>query len=235
MTDIKYPPYLENVDYWQLVLDLALVKGVNSSGRAASKEDIIDMHMQLRDSIVNSKSKLPVNPFFYKWWKCEMKQKLKTQLARDQAGEFLKMNNGKTVSDGLTWFVTIGINPLVNDIPLVKEVIENLMNPEWLDEAVWVYENHTEFGEKLHVMCKLVVKEKIMKSVLIQKICRTKGISKIVEMNQGRTSTYVSVLPYVPARHDNYIDLIKTDKKSDLLDLDIIFREKNNLKDRYSF
>lgn len=218
-----FPDYKEEIDYSQLSLnsEIALQKQVHTYNEEQVK-DMYEIHKEMKD-----------NYQWYKWWCAIMVESLKLVTARHEVENFIKLNTSKGGIHENTWFVTIGINPLQKNIKLVVSVIDELMSNEWIKKADWVYENHTEHGEKLHIMCKIQTHEKFVKSVLIQKICRSKGLGKIVEMNQGRSSTYVSVLPY-KEYHEDYINLIKTDKKTDLLDKDETFRKNNNLKIKYS-
>lgn len=223
---IQVPDYLEDIDYFQLVVDIETQGEMVVGAISKTKREILDMynfHKELGQFD---------NYGWYKWWISLMCTQLRKRKQRDEKEKFFALNDGKQKDNQKTFFVTIGIDPKINNIPLVVSVIDDLMANDWIKQSTWVYENYTEHGEKLHIMCKMELHEKIVKSVLIQKICRSKGLAKIVEMNQGRSSTYVSVLPFKPY-HEDYINLVKTDKKTELLDKDETFRKKYNLKLKY--
>lgn len=223
-----FPEYKEEINYAQLSLTstLALQKQTHEYADEEVK-DAYDVQNEIYTRIGYG------NYHWYKWWCSIMMESFNLAIAKQEVQNFIKLNSSKGGVHENTWFITIGINPLIKDIKLVVSVIESVMSNDWIKESTWVYENYTEHGEKLHIMAKMTLHTKIVKSVLIQKICRSKGLGKIVEMNQGRSSTYVSVLPF-HEHHEDYINLIKTDKKQNLLDQDETFRKKHNLKLKYS-
>lgn len=219
---MQVPPFNEDIDYKQLSLisELALEKVMH---RWTAEQ----LHERY-DSDTFPKTNIQ----WYFNWCVIMSEQVRITQQHSEIYKFIKINTIES-DDSKCYFVTINIAPAQKNIPLIVSIIDDLMQSDWIKASEWVYENYTEQGEHLHVMCKMITHQKMVKSILIQKICRTKGLSKIVEMNQGRSSTFVDVKQF-KQHHEDYLDLLKTDKKQKYLEQDETFRKKHNLKIKYS-
>ena len=223
-----FPPFNENVDYCTLSLtsEIALKRQTHEY----TEEDIVDGH-DIQKEIYR---KLGFgNEHWYKWWCGIMNEAQKLTLAKKEIASFINLNSQEGGAYANTWFITINCKPDMRDVKLIVSVIDNLMQCDWIKAATWIYENYTEDGQHIHIHAKIEIKQKTPKSIIVQKICKTKGMAKLLSINQGRSSTYVDVKSY-EHHHNDYIDLFKTPAKAKYLDMDAQFRKDNNLKIKYS-
>ena len=224
-----FPTFNEEIDYCSLSLNSEIA--LQRTTHEHTEENILEGY-EVQKEIYTRLGY--TNEHWYRWWCGIMAQSYRLQKSKQEIAKFTNMNTQDERPYANTWFVTIGTNPLVQqNLKLVISVIDNLMQSDWFKNATWVYEYHTERGEHLHIMAKIEIIKNDPKSKIIQNLCKTKGLYKIVEMNQGRCSTHVSVIPY-RIHHEDYIDLRKSDTKKEYLEKDVQWRKDNNLKTKYT-
>lgn len=122
----------------------------------------------------------------------------------------------------ISHFITIGFNHQTWSVSQCVNLINLIMNFDWVDGGKAVFELNRENGQHPH--CHFLIQSKLPKSKIIEKIWAAKGIKKIVL--QKSFIDYKVAMPY----HDKYVLGDKQDDKLKYVEMDRQWREKNNIK-----
>ena len=128
----------------------------------------------------------------------------------------------KELSATTSHFVTIGFNHQTWNIPQCVGVIETIMSCDWITSGRAVFELHRSNG--LHPHCHFLIDSVLPKSKILEKIWAIKNIKKVV-LNKSFIDYKIK-----NQSHDNYIHGNKVEEKMQYVELDRIWRDKNNIK-----
>ena len=160
----------------------------------------------------------------YKWMMGDMAKLFKSETVLNNIEKQFKStfsaieNNTNT-----TYFVTLNFDNETFKSETAVKVIQRLVNKDYIKGLKGIFEYNTEEGTHPHFMARLEVNGRLPKGKLIQRIYQSAGIKNLI-----KGVNFIDVKPYGP-HHDNYLDLVKTDKKQQYLDLDVAWREKEGI------
>lgn len=139
----------------------------------------------------------------------------------------VKLNNGYKPPENIPhYFITLSLPP---DQPVVEEeLITRLSQIKYLADAEGIFEYH---GEQLqfHPHIHLLVKMKMMNKTNL-----VKSFSNKLQIPANFVDVRYATNPDVYKTRSDYINGIKTDKKSDVIERDKLYREKHNLSHSFT-
>jgi len=121
------------------------------------------------------------------------------------------------------WFVTIGFNHQTWSIDKCHKAILKILGMDWILKAKANFEMFRENGEHPHVHFLLETKEP--KSRILDKLFRPNYIKELV-----LKKSFIDIKP-AEKYHDDYINLVKMEQKQKYIEMDVIWRLKNNIPD----
>lgn len=126
-----------------------------------------------------------------------------------------------------TWFVTIGFSHQTWTIAKCLNLIDRILNFEWVKYGEAVFELHRQNGSHPHVH--MIIKTEHKKGKMLQ--CIWGGVDKphkyIKDLVPNRAS--VDIAPAVDYHITNYMEGIKAEHKMPCVELDRAWRDKNNI------
>lgn len=122
-------------------------------------------------------------------------------------------------------FVTLGFDHGLFTVSKALAFVRRILSKSCVLDGFAVLEYHRQDGEHPHVHMKLVVdKKKTSPKQLRRQIWETRDRAQLIS-----SQNFIDTKPY---NHDNYMDGVKAPEKMPYVELDKVWREKNNIPEK---